>query len=80
MSDLYTKVVLTVIAASLLVIALRGTVSPVAPAFAGDSIECRFAGPLKISDFSDTLEVKVEHSYSTPGHSSGSPMYVKTVQ
>ena len=80
MSDVYTKVVLTLIAASLLVIAGRGVGSPVAPAFAGDTIDCRISGPIKIEDFRDTLEVKVEHSYSTPGHSSGTPIYVKSVQ
>ena len=76
--DRYTRFLLTVIAIALTVIAARG-ISPVAPAYAADTIECRFDGPLTIGDFRDQLDVRVEQKSYQPGSSSGNPLYVRTV-
>lgn len=89
MTDTYTRFLLTVIAASLALIALRGW-SPVPAAFAGESLDCRLSGSVEISRFSDTLDVKVSRfdsdldvevksGFSQPGTSSSSPVYVKQV-
>jgi hypothetical protein len=74
-ADTYTRVVLTVIAVALVIIALRG-VSPIPVAHAAETMDCRFDGPLQIRD---EIKVKLD-SYGLPGSSSSSPMYVKTVQ
>ncbi len=82
--DTYTKVVLTVIAVALSVIALRGF-HPVSPAQAADTLECEVKGPMEIrgsitiEDFRDKLEVEVEQGYAEAGSSTSSPLYVKDV-
>ncbi len=82
--DTYTKLVLTVIAAALCAIALRG-LEPIPPAHAADTMECEVKGPMEIrgsitiEDFRDKLEVEVEQGYAEAGSSSSSPVYVKQV-
>ena len=86
--DLYTRAVLTLIAFALCVIAFRGVFEPVPPAHAAEEVECRFAGPLEISDFRDTLDVdiddtvqvEVKQGFAQPGSSSSQPMYIKVVE
>lgn len=69
MTDRYTRTVLTVIAAALVVIAARGGIVP--PALAAETLDCRISGP---------IDVKVDSAFSAPGSSSSSPMYVRQVQ
>ena len=82
--DTYTKLVLTVIALALCVIAFRGF-EPIAPAHAADSIECEVKGPMEIKgsiairSFDDNLDVEIEQAYNEAGSSSGSPLYVKEI-
>jgi hypothetical protein len=80
--DNYTKLILTVIAVALCVIAVRG-LNPVPVAHASSDLECTVDGPMEIkgsisiSSFGDDLEIK--QGYSTPGSSSSSPVYTKIV-
>lgn len=82
--DTYTKSVLTVIAAALVVIALRG-LSPIPEAHAGDRLDCRIDGPVEIRGFPDTLKVRItdtvetKKAFSEAGSSSSSPLYVRQV-
>lgn len=83
--DTYTRVVLTVIAAALVVIAARG-LSPVSVAQAAEDIACTFSNGVTVSDFRDsidveldTVSVKVEQGFNQPGSSSSTPLYVKSV-
>jgi hypothetical protein len=75
--DNYTRFLLTVIAVSLAVIALRGN-SPIAEAQAADS-RCVIDGPMEISKIDDTIRVKVEQGFAQPGTSSSNPVYVEMV-
>jgi hypothetical protein len=77
MLDMYTKTVLTIIALSLMMIALRGPSGLIAPAYAFEKIECRLDGPIKIGSFDDHLEVKVSQDFSEAGTSSSRPLYVQ---
>ncbi len=85
--DLYTRAVLTIIAASLAVIAVRGLASPVSPAHAAEEISCRFGNALEISSFRDDLQVtidrpltvEVKQAFNQPGSSRGTPVYVQMV-
>lgn len=83
--DTYTRVILTVIAAALVVIALRGTGTSVIPeAYAADRLDCRIDGPIEIKGLRDlrvTIDdpVEIKHAFHAAGSSSGSPVYVKTV-
>ena len=84
--DTYTRVVLTVIAAALTVIAFRG-VDPISLAHAAEEIECRFNGGVTVSDFRDSLDVdiddtvtvEVKQAFSQPGSNSSSPLYIQVV-
>jgi len=84
MIDRYTRAVLTVIAAALVVIATRGQILET-PAHAADEIRCTVEGPIEIKSFGDDLEVKVgnevkveiDQAYSSAGSSSSSPLYIK---
>ncbi|MEZ4319894.1 MAG: hypothetical protein R3F61_20455 [Myxococcota bacterium] len=89
-TDRYTRAVLTVIAAALSIIALRG-LSPIPAAWATETMECRFGSPvelrsgaqIRVTDtvqvrMSDEVKVRVE-SYGAPGSSSSSPLYVKQI-
>ena len=82
--DTYTKVVLTVIAAALVTIALRG-VSPIPEAHAADRLDCRIDGPVEVRGFPDTFRVRITDSveikqgFSEAGSSSSSPLYVRSV-
>ena len=84
MTDRYTRFILTVIAFALVAIAIRGS-SPITPAHAAETIECRFSGGVEISRFSDTLNVEIRkiddeiELEDQRGGSSGSPIYVKSV-
>ena len=89
MTDPYTRLLLTVIAISLAIIAVRG-VSPIPAAFAGEVMECKFSGGLEVSRFSDTLDIRVtrfdsdldvevKSGFSQPGTSASSPIYVQDV-
>lgn len=78
MTDRYTRAVLTIIAAALVVIALRGLGSPESTARAADTVECHFSGPVEISRINGKVEL--EQAYGQPGSSSSYPVYVKTVQ
>ena len=72
--DRWTKACLTVIAASLAILALR----PMVPvAHAADVIKCEIDGGLVVESFKDELEVKVQAAFSSPGSSKSSPMYVE---
>ncbi|MCO4773541.1 MAG: hypothetical protein KDA24_26140 [Deltaproteobacteria bacterium] len=81
--DTYTRVVLTVIAAALVIIALRG-VSPIPNAYAGDRLDCRIDGPIEVKGLQDlrvTIRdtVEVKQAFSEAGSSSSSPVYIKSV-
>ena len=73
MTDTYTRFVLTIIALSLGVIALRG--AAFTPAYATDTLDCR----MTISSFREELKVKIEQVYGQPGSSSTRPLHVKVV-
>lgn len=77
MVDRYTRAVLTVIAAALLLHLLR---PPVPTAHAADEVRCTVSGPLEVrlSDVRDAIEVK--WAFGQPGSSSSSPLYVKSTQ
>ncbi len=83
--DTYTRFILTIIAAALVVIAFRGTGATVIPeAYAADRLDCRIDGPVEIKGLRDlrvTIDdpVEIKQAFSEAGSSSGSPMYVKTV-
>jgi hypothetical protein len=79
-TDPYTRVVLTVIAVALSVIALRGLPLPIPDAQAAETIECRFSDAVRIESFRDALTVKLDAQYDQPGVSSGRPLYVKLVE
>ncbi len=86
--DTYTRIILTVIAAALVLIALRGSNEVITPAHAAEDISCSFSNALEISDFRDKLnvaieeplEVEVKQSFGHAGSSSGSPFYIKLVE
>lgn len=91
MNDWYVRMMLTVIAASLAVIAAGQVKNPVSAAYAADSIECRFSGPLEIRDIGGTVDVRIRsidddmkvetsHAFSQPGTSSSHPVYIRQVQ
>lgn len=83
--DTWTRAVLTVIAASLALLAAHAWLGN--PALA-DDMECHIDGPIKIDSFGQPIEVRIDnqplqvetqpHSSSTPGSSSSFPLYVKT--
>lgn len=77
--DTYTKTILTIIAAALVVIAARGF-DPIPPAQASDRLECTIEGPVEIGGFRDMLKVEVDQKAFEPGYSSGSPVFVKVVE
>lgn len=77
MTDTYTRILLTVIAVALCVIALRGT-SPVPAAHAAEVMECRFSGPLEISRINGKVQLEAAHGEA--GSSSSYPLYVKQLQ
>lgn len=83
--DNYTRFVLTVIAAALVVIALQGLGSPIPVAHAADRLDCRIDGPIEIKGLHDQLRVKVsgtidiDQSHGTAGSSRSYPVYVQTV-
>jgi poly-beta-hydroxyalkanoate depolymerase len=90
MNDWYVRMMLTVIAVSLAVIATGQLNNPVPAAYAADSIECRFSGPLEIRDIGGTVDVRIRsidddmkietsHAFSQPGTSSSYPVYVRQV-
>lgn len=90
MNDWYSRLMLTVIAGSLAVLALGRVKNPVPAAYAADSIECRFSGPLEIRDIGGTVDVRIRsidddikveasQAYSQPGTSSSRPLYVQQV-
>ena len=74
--DRYTRTVLTIIAAALVVIALRG-LNPIPPAWAAETMDCRVSGEIEIKRFSDDLKVQVD-DFNFPGGSSSRPMYMKS--
>jgi hypothetical protein len=83
MTDRYTRAVLTVIAAALVIIAARGQFESVA--YAADDIKCTVEGPIEIRSFGDDLTVKiankikveVDQAYASAGSSSSSPLHIK---
>ena len=83
--DTYTRVVLTIIAAALVVIALRGGGAPLLPnAHAAERLDCRIEGPVEIKGLSDLRiriadAVEVKQSHSEAGSSASYPVYVKSV-
>jgi|GEM_PF-3146911 len=83
--DTYTRIVLTVIAGALVVLALQGFGSPIPVAHAADRLDCRIDGPVEIKGLQDRLKVEivgaieVKQAYSEAGSSSSSPMYVKNI-
>ena len=85
MTDAYTRAVLTVIAAALVVIALRGLGSPIATAHAGETLDCRVSGqveirgPVRIESIGGSSKVQIEQAYGEAGSSSGNPLYVKNL-
>jgi hypothetical protein len=91
MNDWYARMLLTVIALSLAVIAVGQVRNPIPVAHAADSIECRFSGPLEIRDIGGTVDVRIRsidddmkvetsHAFSQPGTSSSHPVYIRQVQ
>lgn len=76
MNDPYVRVLLTVIAVSLAVIALSGLVPD---ARATDRLQCEIDGPLdiRISDIQDEIQVELEERHGVPGSSSSYPVYVR---
>ena len=87
MVDNYTRVVLTIIAGALVVIALRGIGNPIPVAHAAD-MDCDISGSVEITGFRQPLEIKVVDfrdqlelgwSSSQTGASSSQPIYVQTV-
>ncbi len=79
MSDAYTRFLLTVIAFALISIALR-LGSPIPPAYATETMECQFDGPLEIRRISEDVTVEVKQAYNQPGSSSSHPLYIKVVE
>ena len=82
--DTYTRVILTVIAAALVVIAFRGLGSPIPSAYAADRLDCRIDGAVEIKGLTDELRVRIsspveiKQSHSEAGSSSSYPLYVKS--
>lgn len=86
MSDPYARVLLTVIAVALALIAAHQWLMPTA--LATDTMSCRIEGPIEVRSFGDDLdvtlrgtpqlEVEIDWDYSAPGHSSSSPLYIKS--
>jgi hypothetical protein len=84
-ADAYTRAVLTVIAASLALLAVHAWIAT--PALA-DDMTCHIDGPIRIDSFGQPIEVRIDnqpvqvetqpHSSSNPGSSSVYPLYVKT--
>lgn len=85
MNDLYSRVLLTVIALALVAIAVQLGASPVAPAHAADTLDCRVSGqveirgPVRIESVGGETRVKIEQAYGEAGSSSGNPLYVKAL-
>lgn len=84
--DTYTRTILTVIAAALVVIALQGFGSPIPQAYAADRLDCRIDGPVEVKGLQNELrvkvtgEVEVKQSRSEAGSSRSYPLYVKNVE
>ena len=90
MNDWYARVMLTAIAGSLVVLAAGQLRNPVPAAHAGDTMECRFSGPLEIRDIGGTVDVRIRsidddikveatQAFSQPGTSSSRPLYIQQV-
>jgi hypothetical protein len=82
--DTYTRIVLTVIAAALVVIALQGFGSPIPVAHAADRLDCRIDGPIEVKGLTDELRIRIgspveiKQSHSEAGSSSSYPLYIKS--
>lgn len=70
MTDTYTRVVLTVIAAALVAIALRPLGLPIQEARAGDILDCRVQGRIEIDRWPGEISVEAKPSFDAPGTSS----------
>ena len=90
MNDWYSRIMLTMIAVSLAVIAFGQLQNPVPAAHAADTMECRFSGPLQIRDIGGTVDVRIRsidddikveatQAFSQPGTSSSRPLYIQQV-
>ena len=80
MTDTYSRIVLTVIAAALVALAVQRADTVVPAAHAAETIECRFSNPLEIRRIEGTVAVEVKQGFSQPGTNSSYPLYVQTVQ
>ena len=85
MTDRYSRFMLTVIALSLAVIAVKGLGSPVSVAHAADRLDCRIDGPIEIRSIGEIrsirgeVDVEIKQAHAQPGTSSSYPVHVRQV-